>query len=51
MDEDTDLRAHLADLGPGAIADLRRVLEGSADYRLGILVALMGRPDTPSSPR
>ena len=44
MDEDAELRTHLADLGPGALADLRRVLEGSADYRREILVALMGRP-------
>ena len=43
-DEDADLRAHLVDLGPGALADLRRVLEGSADYRREILVAFMGRP-------
>ena len=44
MDEDADLRIHLAALGPGALADLRRVLEGSADYRREILVALMQRP-------
>jgi hypothetical protein len=31
IDEDADLRASLAALGPGALADLRRVLEGSGD--------------------
>ena len=44
IDKDADLSAHLAALGPGALADLRRVLEGSADYRREILVALMERP-------
>jgi hypothetical protein len=43
-EEDTEIRAHLAELGPGALIDLRRVLEGSADHRREILVALMTRP-------
>jgi hypothetical protein len=28
-DEDADLREHLAALGPGALSELRRVMEGS----------------------
>ena len=44
MDEDAELRTNLAGLGPGAMADLQRVLEESAEYRREILVSLMGRP-------
>jgi hypothetical protein len=32
-DEDADLRDDLATLGPGAIADLKRVLEAPQSYR------------------
>jgi hypothetical protein len=34
----------LAALGPGALIDLQRVLEGSPDYRREVLVALMEGP-------
>jgi hypothetical protein len=44
LDEDAGIRAGLAALGPGALADLRRVLEGPATYRNEILKALMARP-------
>jgi hypothetical protein len=44
-DEDADLRADLAALGPGALAELRRVLQGSPDYRDSVLVALIARPE------
>jgi hypothetical protein len=44
FDEDADIRAGLAALGPGAVAELRRVLEGPATYRDAILKALMARP-------
>jgi hypothetical protein len=46
LDEDADIRAGLAALGPGALADLRRVLEGPSTYRNEILKALMARPGT-----
>jgi hypothetical protein len=44
LDEDADLRANLAALGPGALADLQRVLEGSGDYRHAVLLSLMAKP-------
>jgi hypothetical protein len=34
----------VASLGPAALADLRRVLEGPSTYRNEILKALMARP-------
>jgi hypothetical protein len=43
-DEDAELRVHLAALSPGALTDLRGILDGSATYRHDILVALMARP-------
>jgi hypothetical protein len=43
-DEDADLRADLAALGAGALADLQRILEGPAVHRREILIALMARP-------
>ena len=42
--EDADLATQLAALGPGALADLRGILDGSATYRHDVLVALMARP-------
>jgi hypothetical protein len=44
LDEDADIRTGLAALGPGAVADLRRVLEGPSTHRNGILKAFMARP-------
>jgi hypothetical protein len=44
LDEDADIRAGLVALGPSALADLRRVLEGPSTYRNEILKALMARP-------
>ena len=44
FDEDADLRAHLAALGPDAIAELKRVLEAPSDYRTAVLRALTARP-------
>jgi hypothetical protein len=44
LDEDAGLRANLAALGPGVLADLRRVLEGPATYRTAVLRALIARP-------
>jgi hypothetical protein len=46
IDEDADIRASLAALGPGALADLRRVLEGPSTYRNEILKAFMARPSS-----
>ena len=43
-DQDADLATQLAALGPGALVDLQRVLEGSPNYRHEVLVALMERP-------
>ena len=45
IDEDIELRQSLAALGPGALADLKRVLEGSSEYRDAVLLALIARPD------
>jgi hypothetical protein len=44
MDEEADLRADLAALGPSALAELQRILEGSSAYRDTVLVALIARP-------
>lgn len=45
IDKDADRRALLAALGPGALAEPQRVLEGSSTYRDAVLVALIARPD------
>lgn len=44
FDEDADVRSHLAVLGPAALAELRRILEGSSANRTEILRALTARP-------
>ena len=43
-DEDADVRSHLARLGPAALAELRRILEGPPTDRTEILRALTARP-------
>ena len=43
-DEDADLGVYLAALGPGAVGELRRVLEAPASYRAAVLAALVARP-------
>ena len=44
-DEDADLRERLAALGPGAVDELKRILEQKeSTYRGAILRALTGRP-------
>jgi hypothetical protein len=43
-DEDADLREDLAALGPGALADLRRVFEGPQTYRDALLRQFIARP-------
>jgi hypothetical protein len=45
IDRDAELREDLAALGPGALAELQRVLAGSSDYRNAVLVALVARPE------
>ena len=42
LDEDADVRSHLAALGPDALAELRRILE--APDRTPVLRALTARP-------
>lgn len=42
-DEDADLRANLVLLGPGALADLQRVLERTADLRDALLRQFIAR--------
>lgn len=44
FDEDADVRSHLAPLGPAALAERRRILEGPPTDRTEILRALTGRP-------
>jgi hypothetical protein len=44
LDEDADLRANLASLGPAAIADLKRVLEAPQTYRDALLRQFIARP-------
>ena len=44
FDEDADICSHLAALGPAALAELRRVLEGSSADRTSVLRALTARP-------
>jgi hypothetical protein len=44
IDEEADLRADLVALDPGALADLRRLLEGSREYGNTVLVAFIARP-------
>ena len=44
VDEDADLRTHLAALGPEARAELFRVLEAPEEYRREILKQLSSRP-------
>jgi hypothetical protein len=43
-DKDADLRENLAALGPGALADLRRVLQRPQTYRDALLRQFMARP-------
>jgi len=44
-DEDADIREHLAALGPGAVDELKRILEQKeSTYRGAALRALAGRP-------
>lgn len=43
VDEDADVRSHLAVLGPSAHAELRRILEASSAHRTEILRALTAR--------
>ena len=44
-DEDADLREHLAALAPGALDELKRILEQKeSTYRGAVLRALTGRP-------
>jgi hypothetical protein len=44
FDEDSDVRSHLAVLGPNALAELRRILEAPSAYRTAVLRALTARP-------
>jgi hypothetical protein len=44
LDQDADVRSHLARLGPAALGELRRVLEAPRNYRTTVLRALMARP-------
>ena len=44
FDEDADIRAHLAVLGPAALAELRRILEAPSTRRTEILRGLTARP-------
>jgi len=44
FDEDADIRSHLAALGPAALADLRRILEGPSTYRTALLRRLVTLP-------
>ena len=44
FDEDADARSHLAALGPAALVELRRILEGPSTYRTAILRRLMALP-------
>jgi hypothetical protein len=44
LDEDAEIRPYLARLGPAALVELRRILEGPSDDRTEILRALTGRP-------
>jgi hypothetical protein len=44
-DEDADIREHLAALGPGAVDELKRILEPKeSTYRGAVLRALTARP-------
>ena len=44
LDEDDDIRSHLAALGPAALAELRGILEAPSTDRSEILRALTARP-------
>jgi hypothetical protein len=44
FDEDADVRLHLAALGTGALAELRRILEAPSGQRTDILRTLVARP-------
>ena len=44
LDGDADVRSHLAVLGPAALTELRRILEGPSTYRTAILRRLMALP-------
>jgi hypothetical protein len=44
-DEDADLRTNLASLGPGALADLRRVLEAPQTSGDALLRQFIARPE------
>jgi hypothetical protein len=44
LDEDADFRSHLETLGPGALAELRRVLQAPTGYSTEVLRTLTGRP-------
>ena len=44
LDEDADIRTHLAALGPAALGQLRDILEAPSTYRTAILRRLMVEP-------
>ncbi len=44
LDEDADIRSHLATLARPALADLHNLLEAPETYRAAVLRALMPRP-------
>jgi hypothetical protein len=44
FDEDADVRSHLAALGPAALLELGRILEGPSSDRTSVLRALTSRP-------
>lgn len=44
LDEDADLREYVAALGPGALADFRRVLEGQQTCGDALLREFIARP-------
>ena len=46
LDEDADIRSHLAVLGPAALGQLRDILEAPSTYRTAVLRALMVRATT-----
>ena len=44
LEEDADIRSHLATLGPTALIELRQILEAPSTYRTEILRTLTARP-------
>jgi len=51
LDEDADIRSHLAALGSPALAELRRILERPSADRTEILRAFTARPASADLPR